>query len=232
MREVKGRAGSADPGSVGFGFRRRRLRGLLAIIRSIAASRDTAKIRICDLGGAAHYWRAFPFDQCQDLEFSIDLVNRQIHGTDPELSASNVELRFIEGDVCDLKLANQLPENDYLLAHSNSVIEHVGGWTQMLKMAEVTRTVAPYRFVQTPNFWFPVEPHFRLLFNQHLPMPIQTSRVMRRHNLSLIEANNRLERTRLLSTAEMRALFPGDTLIREKFVGLTKSIMVTNVSET
>src|SRR5205823_5300932 len=66
---------------------------------------------------------------------------------------------------------------DYDLVFSNSVIEHVGGSDAIGAFADVTRRGTRY-FLQTPNRWFLVEPHFVLPFHFLLPRRLKAAIVM------------------------------------------------------
>jgi hypothetical protein len=94
------------------------------------------------------------------------------------------------------------------------VIEHVGDWTKMEAMAREVRRLAPAYFIQTPNYWFPVEPHYKLPFVQYLPGSIRRA-----------VTGDDPERIRLLSPGQMRRLFPDAMLWRERAFGMTKSIV-------
>jgi 2-polyprenyl-3-methyl-5-hydroxy-6-metoxy-1,4-benzoquinol methylase len=87
--------------------------------------------------------------------------------------------------------------------------------------AEIRRLGKAY-YVQTPNKWFPIESHTWLPLIGFAPRAAQ---------LATIAMSNRwwIKRTNpdwhLLTTREMRVLFPDADIRRERFVGLTKSIM-------
>ena len=122
-------------------------------------------------------------------------------------------------------------DNAFDVVHSNSVIEHVGLWSNQRRMAQEVRRLAPRYFVQTPNFWFPLEPHFRMPFIHWLPEPWRAAILMRRacgfypRARSFDEAQQILEDARLLNVKAMAALFPDATIECERFAFVTKSII-------
>src|SRR3954449_3086576 len=79
----------------------------------------------------------------------------------PWLSTPNVIV--VRGD------ATRMPFDDgeFDVAFSNSVIEHVPPELQSSFAAEVARVAKRY-FVQTPNRYFPIEPHYQLPLFQFL----------------------------------------------------------------
>ena len=88
----------------------------------------------------------------------------------------------------------------------------------------------PY-YVQTPSFWFPLEPHFRQVGFQWLPESMRARRQMRKKlgfrekcsNWDLAMAS--IESVKLLTYTQMAALFPDPTIYRERVGPLTKSYM-------
>jgi hypothetical protein len=203
----------------GNGFRQRRLRRCLSIVDEIIAARGSC--RIIDVGGRVAYWR-----RLEPL-----WGDRKCHITVVDLTSEAVpDERFssVAGDARDL---SQFRDLSFDLVHSNSVIEHVGVWRDQSQMAREIRRIAPRYFVQTPNFWFPIEPHFRTPFIHWLPEPWRVAIIMNRacgfypRAQSCDQAHNILDEQRLLDARAMAELFPDAVIERERFAGLTKSLI-------
>ena len=122
--------------------------------------------------------------------------------------------RFVRGD------ARALPFEDdsFSIAYSNSLIEHLHPGDRPRFAAEVSRVAERY-WVQTPNLFFPIEPHVLLPGFQFLPERA-------RHRLwGLGRPSTEYEPIELLSALELRDLFPDAVILRERFAGLTKSLI-------
>ena len=200
-------------------FRQKRLGRFLALVDEIASRKGTC--RILDLGGKLAYWQALEPLWC-DRPCHITLVNLAAEAVPDERFSS------IAGDACALP---QFADLSFDLVHSNSVLEHVGRWREQRNMAGEIRRLASRYFVQTPNFWFPIEPHFRLPFIHWLPEPWRVGIVMRRacgfypQAKSCGEARDILDDARLLDVQAMAELFPDAVIERERFAGFTKSLI-------
>jgi hypothetical protein len=200
-------------------FRQARFRRLLAVIDEILAKQD--RCRILDVGGWTTYWQ-FLEPLWRGRPLHITLVNLTTAPTPDERFSSLV------GDARDLV---QLDDSSFDLVHSNSVIEHIGLWRDQCRMADEVRRLAPRYFVQTPNFWFPVEPHLRTPFIHWLPEPWRVAIVRRRacgyypRAQSYAQAREILDDARLLDAEGMSVLFPDAVIERERVAGLTKSLM-------
>jgi ubiquinone/menaquinone biosynthesis C-methylase UbiE len=118
---------------------------------------------------------------------------------------------------------------------SNSVIEHVGDRESQRSFAREIARVGRAYCVETPNRWFPIEPHLLTPFLHFLPLAWQR-RIARKFTIwALIERPSRdrweyyvehyLRDIRLLGPAELRALFPDAAIVRERLCGLTKSLI-------
>jgi hypothetical protein len=219
---LRGRAGVdpyTDPGSLEYKLRRRRYQGLRELIDQILVRKG--RCRIIDLGGAELYWD-IASTHIDDGRITVDLVNLT------KLPTARANFESFAGDACDL---GDLDDMSYDLVHSNSLIEHVGMWHNMVKMATNVRRLAAAYFVQSPYFWFPVEPHFRFPIWHWLPESWRYRLIMTKDigymkkAPSVSEAMSSVQSVILLDRRQYAALFPDAQIRREKFCGFTKSLI-------
>ncbi len=175
----------------------------------------SAKTRIVDVGGTPFNWELVP------IRPELTLIN--VHG---EESVKGRRRTMVYDGY-------KLPFDDHSfdVCFSNSVIEHVGDQWRVRLFAEELRRVARTYYVQTPNRFFPIEPHFLCLFVHWLPFRLQR-KLMRYFSLwgwltgaSQDETDHMLRQITLLDFGQMRLLFPDAEIIRERFLGMTKSII-------
>ena len=101
----------------------------------------------------------------------------------------------------------------------------------MEEFARITRTIGRTYYVQTPYFWFPIEPHYSSPFFHWLPEGVRAARLLARDHgfqgrLDTIgDAMRSVQHARLLDRKMMTGLFPDATFVEETFMGLTKSLM-------
>ena len=192
------------------GFRRRRMR---AFARTFDPRASTC---ILDVGGTHYNW------QLLDSNARVTLLNLELpEGAD----ALPPQLVAVVGDATRL----EFEDRSFDVGFSNSLIEHLGSWERQSAFADEIRRVSRGLWVQTPARSFPAEPHLLALFVHYLPLSWQR-RLVRRFTLwgwisrpSQERIDRFLHETRLLSYAEMRELFPDCRILRERFLGLTKS---------
>jgi hypothetical protein len=176
-------------------------------------------VRILDVGGTTEFWRQRGWVARDDVQ--IVLLNLEAEPT------GRADIESVPGD------ATALPYEDesFDIAFSNSTIEHLFTFDAQRAMAHELRRVATRWWVQTPNFWFPIEPHFLTPAWHWLPVSVRVWLIQRRRfgwrgpahdNAS---AERLVREIRLLRPAEMRRLFPGGRLLRERFGPLTKSLI-------
>jgi hypothetical protein len=197
-------------------FRERRLRRLHALLGRL----DT----VLDVGGYPWCWN----DPLVPRE-RITLLNLEIR---PDIRAAAQGFQLQQGDGCALPYADRA----FDLLFSNSVIEHVGSWERQQEFAREARRVGQRLWVQTPAREFFLEPHFLTPFIHWLPLGVQ-QRLMRNFTLrGWIDrpdpdaARAFAAELRLLTFAEMRSLFPDCTILRERFLGFTKSYIAVRSS--
>jgi chorismate-pyruvate lyase len=95
--------------------------------------------------------------------------------------------------------------------------------------------VGRHHFVQTPNRYFMIEPHFLLPWFQFLPRTLQrliltrTSLSRRFRRISEHEATVLIDEIRLLTKREFRSLFPQSQIYAERLLGMTKSYTAHNL---
>jgi 2-polyprenyl-3-methyl-5-hydroxy-6-metoxy-1,4-benzoquinol methylase len=133
--------------------------------------------------------------------------------------------------VGDARAMPQFGANEFDVVYSNSVIEHVGDRDDQRAVADEMRRVGKRYFVQTPNLWFPLEPHFLVPGFQFLPVRLRAS-LLARFDLGHIArrpgraaAEETVRSIQLLSARSLREMFPEATLYKERFLGFTKSLM-------
>jgi hypothetical protein len=160
-------------------------------------------------------------------------------GTPPELTLLNLDVKpSRNGHVCyvqgDAREMSDFRDKEFDLVFSNSVIEHVGTFADQQRMAAEVRRVARAYWVQTPYRHFPIEPHMLFPFFQYLPTSWR--RVIGLHwPLSFQKLRNKdplrdALGVRLLDHREMTHCFPDATIIRERFLGCTKSLIAYSQS--
>lgn len=176
----------------------------------------TARTRVLDVGGTTLNWSLI------QPRPDVTLLN-----LDPALMGKDrADFSILAGDGCALPFG----DGAFDIVFSNSLIEHLPPARQTMLAAEIRRVGRSY-FVETPNFWFPVEPHFWAPFFHWLPLAV------RRRSVRWItlwgwlarptrqQAVDAVEEMRLLNARQMRSHFPDGELIVERAAGLPKALI-------
>lgn len=203
-------------------FRARRFRTIERIISELLEGRE--EIRILDIGGRGVYWDALPMH----LRKRVDITVLNFASELRAFSSSSQDLRInhVVGDACDMP---QYGDGAFDLAHSNSVIEHVGSLGNMARFSRELQRVGRIHYVQTPNFWFPIDPHYAVPLIHWLPDQTRLwlhTRITIGYapKCSFEDALMRIDHTRMIGRRMMATLFPASKLVNERFFGLVKSI--------
>jgi SAM-dependent methyltransferase len=184
-------------------FRRRRLAW---VVHALALGPTT---RVLDVGGVLGDWALAPV-----------AVAPVVLNLTPQGPGSVV------GDGCALPFA----DGAFDVVYANSVIEHLGTPGRQAAFAAECRRVGVRVYVQTPNYWFPVEPHYLTPVVHWLPRAAQR-RLLRWASVWGLLGHPTPEAVaamvaelRLLAPAEVARLFPDCAIRRERVLGLTKSV--------
>lgn len=179
--------------------------------------RISNQTRIIDLGGTPFNWTLI------EERPEVTMVN--IHGEYENFDPLHHKMVIYDGSVVPF------PDNSFDVCYSNSVIEHVGDTDAIAHFASEVKRLAPRYFVQTPNRNFFVEPHFICVFIHWLPFALKRHLIRRGSVWGWMtkpdqkKVDEALNDIRLLTVTDMRRLFPDGEIVRERFLGFTKSII-------
>jgi hypothetical protein len=215
--------------SIGSQLRAKRITPLLEMIDSVY--NKNGSVSIIDIGGTEKYWNIVPRQYLNEHNVNITIVN--LPGTAMPIDHSL--FKFVEADGCDL---SGFDDKSFHIAHSNSVVEHVGDWERMVQFAKELSRVSNQYFIQTPNYWFPIEPHCMTPFFHWLPKPIRIWLVLHFQMghwskvASIDEAVRLIEHARLLNKKMFQTLFKDAYVLTERFFLLPKSFIAIKDKKT
>ena len=194
----------------------------VVLLESLITSLPTP-VKILDVGGRPIFWEQSGFLNQDFREIELTLINLEPH--------NHPDCKCLVGDARNM---HQFKDKEFDIVFSNSVIEHVGDYNDQLQMANEIKRVGKRYFVQTPNLYFPIEPHFLFPFFQFLPVYIK---VWLFTNFSMgwypkisdvQEARDLASNTQLLSKKKLLNLFPESNIYEEKVLGIVKSFIIHN----
>ncbi|WP_373356823.1 hypothetical protein [Pseudoroseicyclus sp. CXY001] len=202
-----------------YGYRARRA----ALFKSFVATHyaGVQRLSIVDFGGTETFWKSVGLDYLSEIGASVTLVN---------LTAPDVERRDIFTAVAG-DARSFTAKAPYDICFSNSCIEHVGQVAEMIRFRDAVRGAARGYFIQTPNFWFPIEPHFVMPGFHWLPKSAQAWLIRHVQMGHFPKVSSRLdsyalaESCHLLTPRVFAELFDDAEIARERAYGLTKSLI-------
>lgn len=183
---------------------------------------DFASMRVLDLGGTPESWDALPVRPAR-----VVLLNDDVR----EVAAAPSDTRCVSvvGDACDPP--PEVRGESFDLVYSNSVFEHVGGHYRREQFAKAVGELAPRHWIQTPNRYFPLEPHWLFPGGQFLPTTAKAWLVKHWPGRWYGPQEGWHDRmywslsVELLTRAEMRFYFPESRMLVERIAGLPKSLI-------
>lgn len=182
-------------------------------------------MRILDVGGTNSFWEQRGWTMRTDVRIVVANLAKQPRRHE------NVETRW--ADATDLAA---FQDGSVDLVFSNSVIEHLGTYAAQQAMAHEVRKTAAHYWVQTPNYWFPIEPHFLTPGWQWLPEALRIGMLRRRRwgwrgpYPEVEEARRAVREIRLLRRRELERLFPDAITVKERLGPLVKSFIAVRTS--
>lgn len=195
-------------------FRPKRLRLLYSTLTI------TKETRLLDLGGGLQFW-----ELAKAEGFPVPRVT--VLNIRPGPATVPAEVQWVLGDAKD----TGFKDLSFDIVFSNSLVEHLVDWDSQVRFANEVRRLAPNYFVQTPNKWFFVEPHFVTPFIHWVPASVRrvlgprvtlwgwTSGATRQ------QYEEQLREIRLLGSEEIHELFPDARFVGERWMGMVKSIV-------
>ncbi len=204
----------------------------------VRAYPDLASYRVLDVGGRPAIWNLLKEHYgvvpkelvLLNVENDVDRFEAGDGGV-CDGGTDSVSYKAMVGNGCDIPFADK----SFDLTFSNSVIEHVGDETSTARFAQECDRVGKRVYIQTPNHWFPMEPHFVALFIHWLPRSLYRRLAFLSLNYALFSwRSNSLKRifyeefdsVRLLRRSQLKRLFPNKQIDSEQVLGLTKSFVV------
>ena len=197
-------------------FRESRFKFFLSLLEKVNSDKP---IQILDIGGTEIYWERMNFTIHNNIH--ITLLNLE------KVPTKNLNFNSIKGDACDLSI---FKDKEFDIVYSNSVIEHLFSFENQQKMSQEVMRVGKFYYVQTPNYFFPIEPHWLFPFFQFLPFQIRVFLTKNfdlghyRKSANREDAIMRVNEVKLLTENQMKKLFPDGKVYREIFLGLVKSV--------
>lgn len=208
--------------SLGSKLRAKRIAPLLEMIEDVC--KEHGLVNIIDIGGTESYWSIVPRQYIDEHNVRITIVNLPTR----VMPKDHGPFTFVGADGCDLA---GFGDRSFHIGHANSVVEHVGDWERMVQFAKELSRISSKYFVQTPNYWFPIEPHCMTPFFHWLPRPIRIWLVLRfqlgnwRRAATVDEAVRTVESARLLNRKMFQELFKDAQILTERFFWLPKSFV-------
>jgi hypothetical protein len=185
---------------------------------------DLGEMTVLDLGGVAAMWQAMPV-----IPKQVVLMNDHDYPVPDDDTFS-----AIRGDACDPP--QSMRDERFDLVFSNSVIEHVGGHHRRERFAETIHRLAPRHWIQTPNRYFPIEPHWLFPGFQFLPTSAKAS-VTRVWPGQMKRAPGERQKRmawaleiELLTKPEVAFYFPASQIVTERMYGLPKSFVAVKTA--
>lgn len=204
-------------------FRKKRSHLIKKIISKIFNAKGS--VNIIDLGGTESYWNIIETEFLLNNKVKITLINLINYKIKNKKIFSQINKDFFK---CKFK------KYSFDLSFSNSVIEHIGDTKKQISFCNLHKNLAKFYYLQTPNKYFFIEPHFMFPYFNFLPRAVQLF-ILSNFNIGNFKKNdldysiNELNTIQLLSKKNLEKFFPKKYIYSEKIFFMNKSYIVTNL---
>jgi hypothetical protein len=212
---LKSLADNSSGTSMATRMRKKRFSLFLSLLATVKGHVD-----VLDIGGTQAFWTLMTGGDPGNVTVTLlNIEHQQV-----------VSGKFVSA-VGDARNMPRFGTKSFDIVFSNSVIEHVGTYSDQRRMANEVMRVGKRYFIQTPNKRFPLEPHFLFPWFQYLPGEVRAQMVHRfdvgwyKRIPDLAAARAEVDSVRLLTRREFAALFPGASMHVERMGGLAKSFV-------
>jgi hypothetical protein len=202
-------------------FRARRNARLVKVIDRLHEI-ERRPLRVIDVGGSFFFWQTVP----NRAKCKITLLNLE-QATHMEVTVSDMERGLYEPVIGDARDLSRWQDAHFDLVICNSVLEHVGLWTDMCKAAKELRRVGVSGWIQVPAFGFPLDQHTLVPCAHWFSDTIGTwlvwnlRRDMRKWGWEAVRTS--MAYIKPLAKGELRKLFPDARIWTEWFTIFPKS---------
>jgi hypothetical protein len=183
-----------------------------------------AETRVLDVGGDSFNWRLLA--DSGGVRPFVTILNL----LPPDNAHLPEHLSWVVGSA----LTAPFQDGAFDVAFSNSVIEHLGSRAAQRHFALEVRRLAKRYWVQTPNRWFPIEPHLACPFIHYLPRSLQrplypfTPWAVFTPGITSSMMDAQFDSVLLLTKRDFGQLFPTATILTERVGGLAKCFIATS----
>ncbi|MUL38256.1 methyltransferase domain-containing protein [Gloeocapsopsis dulcis] len=218
-------ADERETNSLSSKLRKKRFIQFKNFVESYVSDKET-NLKIIDIGGTPTIWEnnllwLKQLNSVKNIEITVANIK--------EYKSKHEVIKCVIADATNMQ---QFKDKEFDIVFSNSVIEHVGDYKEQTAMANEILRIGKKYFVQTPNYYFPVEPHFLFPFFQFMPLKLKVWLITnfdlgwRKKTSNRETALMLVNSVKLLTKKELMALFPGANVFEEKVFSLTKSFIM------
>lgn len=221
IKFIRKSADGYQKGSFAYRYRRKRMSEFEDFYaENVLKEPSEGKKQILDLGGRAKFWDVLGFKYSDTAYITVLNLPNEV----PQDEQKRDNMCFVAGDATNLA---EYDDQSFDVVFSNSVIEHLGSFEAQKRMAREMIRVGKVCYLQTPNKFFPIEPHYFIPFFQFFPIKLRAFVLhhfkLNGWKLTAEKAQEVARSIRLLTKRELELLFPESEIRREKMGPLTKS---------